>query len=193
MMFATTCRRPLMVAAESLIPQVRSVVLRIVCGRARPDGATLRAHDGDAFDLRRVHGRDEGLGMSAERTGTEIRRHAVQASIVADRQCLRMKRALMFVCFFGAAIASASTGDEERFRAAFVQVKIGMTRDEVHSLGQTGKRCTDWPHQRPPICGPLHYFSDMRTVETASGTTTVYSYGREEIVYKNGIVILIRR
>lgn len=105
-----------------------------------------------------------------------------------------MKRAvLMFVCFFGAVVASASTGDEGQFQAAFTQVKTGMTLDDVRRLGQTGTRCTDWPKQRPPVCGPLHYLSDKRIVETASGTTTVYSYGREEIVFKNGIVVLIRR
>jgi hypothetical protein len=100
---------------------------------------------------------------------------------------------LTFTCFFGAAIAGASTGDEDQFRAAFAQVMIGMTIDEVHRLGQAGNRCTNWPKQRPPTCGPLHYFSDKHTVETASGTTTVYSYGREEIVYANGVVVLIRR
>jgi hypothetical protein len=68
-----------------------------------------------------------------------------------------------------------------------------MSIDEVHRLGQVGDRCTDWPRQRPPMCGPLHYFSDVRSVETVSGKTTTYSYGREEIVYKNGVVILIRR
>jgi hypothetical protein len=78
-------------------------------------------------------------------------------------------------------------------RDAFDRVKIGMTQDEVRKLGQVGNRCTDWPHQRPPVCGPLHYFSDMRTVETATGTTTSYSYGRDEIVYRNGTVVLIRR
>jgi hypothetical protein len=89
--------------------------------------------------------------------------------------------------------ASASTGDETQFQAAFAQVKIGMTLEQVRRLGQEGDRCADWPHQRPPVCGPLHYFRDKRTVETAPGTTIVYSYGREEIVLRNGVVVQIRR
>ena len=104
-----------------------------------------------------------------------------------------MKHALIVGCLLGASIAHASTGDEEQFQAAFSQVKVGMTLDEVRRLGQVGHKCTDWPHQHPPICGPLHYFADVRSTETASGTTTTYSYGKEQIVLRNGIVVLILR
>ena len=104
-----------------------------------------------------------------------------------------MKRALIVGYLFVASFTHASTGDEKQFHAAFSQVKIGMTLDEVRKLGQVGNKCTDWPHQRPPTCGPLHYFADVRSTETASGTTTTYSYGSEQIVLKNGVVVLIRR
>jgi hypothetical protein len=101
---------------------------------------------------------------------------------------------VVFLAFvLAASFARASTGDEHQFYAAFSQVKVGMTLDQVRKLGQVGNRCIDWPHQRPPACGPLHYFSDVRRTETASGTTTIYSYGREQIVLKDDVVVLIVR
>lgn len=75
----------------------------------------------------------------------------------------------------------------------FSQVKIGMTEDAVMKIGQVGNHCTDWPHQGVPTCGILHYYQDRRVVETASGTTTYYTYEGREIVYRNGVVVLIRR
>jgi len=39
--------------------------------------------------------------------------------------------------------------------AAFAQVKIGMTHDAVNRIDQVGNECANWPHQRPPVCGPL--------------------------------------
>jgi hypothetical protein len=76
---------------------------------------------------------------------------------------------------------------------ALATVKIGMTRAEVERIGQVGDRCTDWPRQRPPRCGPLHYYSDRRTVETALGKTAIHYYGRDQIVYRDGVVVEIVR
>jgi hypothetical protein len=38
-------------------------------------------------------------------------------------------------------------------------VKIGMSHEQVGRLGQVGNRCTNVFSQRPPVCGPLKYFS----------------------------------
>jgi len=85
--------------------------------------------------------------------------------------------------------ALASTGEDNAFQAAFSQVRIGMTLDEVRSLGQVVKHCEDGRIG----CGPLRYMNDFRTVETAAGRVSIYSYGREQIVFKDDRVILIQR
>jgi len=60
-------------------------------------------------------------------------------------------------------------------------------------MDQVGNRCTDWRRQRPPICGPLRYVGDVRAVETTDGVTKTYSWGKQKIVFKNGVVVLIAR
>jgi hypothetical protein len=88
---------------------------------------------------------------------------------------------------------SAPDPHEARLQAAFAKVKIGMTIEEVERIDQVGNACTDWPHQKPPKCGPLRYYWDKRTVESASGKTVTYSWARRQIVYRDGVVVLILR
>jgi hypothetical protein len=90
--------------------------------------------------------------------------------------------------------AAAATGDPEQFREAFRQVRVGMTLDDMRRLGQIGNGCTNWTQQRPPVCGPLHYFHDVHTSESGSETITIYDYGDgQQIILKDGAVVMIRR
>ena len=100
-----------------------------------------------------------------------------------------MKSIAALACLLLSLSAIASTGDDAAFQAAFSQVRIGMTLTEVRALGQVVKHCEDGRIG----CGPLRYMNDFRTVETAAGRVSIYSYGREQIVFKDDRVILIQR